>query len=84
MSYKLKVAVGVNGNIVALEKFPDEERHAGLNDMIEDLEGYFETDETPGVYLATISIDKAESNKYNDPTDDVFLVIEAMSPLNLY
>lgn len=51
---KLKVAVGVNGNFVFLEKFPDEELHYTMNDELIELESNIDFTEPPGIYLAEL------------------------------
>ncbi|HUM42166.1 MAG TPA: hypothetical protein PKI14_04380 [Fervidobacterium sp.] len=48
--YKCKIAVGISGKILVLEGFPDDEYHAGLQEMLEEMESEVELDELPGVY----------------------------------
>lgn len=49
---KLKVAVGIHGYVVLLEKFPNDQEHAYLNEELRNIESDCIFDETPGIYLA--------------------------------
>lgn len=70
---KRKIAIGVTGKVVLLEKFPDDETHSFMNDLIDDFEKNTDSLETPGVYLAQFGLENIGSK---DPTeDDVYLVI---------
>jgi len=90
----LKIYVGLYDRYVLCEKFPDDEDHAGLHEMLdfmytEDEPCVYHTDENdnftgnnvePGFYLAHLSL---ENNYLNDPTDDEsFLVIEKIEKFN--
>lgn len=80
--FKTKIAVGITGRIVVLEKFPDDEKHAGLEEMLEELENDSESNEPPGVYMATMSI--TDKNYNGDPTYDyVYLDIDSVEPLEV-
>lgn len=90
----LKIYVGLNNRYVLCEKFPDDQDHAGLHEMLdfmyfEDEPCVYDTDEngnftgkdvSPGFYTAYLSL---ENNYLNDPTDDEsFLVIKSIEKLD--
>lgn len=76
---KLKIAVGVRGNCVLLERFPDDEEHYGLQDMLEEFETNCTFDDPPGVYLAEFDL---VGNNPIDPTDyDVYLDVITLEKL---
>ncbi|HLD91682.1 MAG TPA: hypothetical protein VI911_11845 [Patescibacteria group bacterium] len=75
---KLKVFVGIDGRWVLCEKFPDDEEHGGLEEMLTDLiSECIEVEEKMGFYLMSfkmaywdnpedggyLDIDKLEKNK---------------------
>lgn len=65
--YKCKIAVGISGKIVILEGFPDDEKHAGLHEMLEEMEAEVELDELPGVYECECVV---KNNYHADPQYD--------------
>lgn len=75
---KLKVAIDVYGRISLLEKFPDDEKHAGLNAWLDDIHGDFEVDGKyqPGVYLADFSIELNSGSYLGEYTAEPELVID--------
>lgn len=76
--YKLQIAVGIHGRIVVLEKFPDDEKHAGLNEMLDELDEWY-TDEPPGIYVATIEI--ANIDPDDGSRECAWLHIQSLEPL---
>jgi hypothetical protein len=76
---KLKVAVGIYGTLVFLEKFPDDEEHYGLQEMLDCCYFEFEAEEPPGVYLATMAIE----SRYNafQGEHDAELYIDKLEPV---
>jgi hypothetical protein len=58
-TYRLKLAIGTSGKVVALERFPNDKKHAGLNDMLEVLErSEYYRESSPGIYLADVYIEE--------------------------
>lgn len=76
---KLKVAVGINGKFVFLEKFPDDEEHYGLKEMLDDLEYEGDLTDPPGVYMATMAMESSFNAMEND--HDAYLVIDKLEPI---
>lgn len=75
--YKLKIAVGISGRIIVLEKFPNDEKHQGLDEMLEGLENDYMEFTEPGVYEANIIV---ETLAPRDPQDDnCFLLIKSLN-----
>ena len=61
---KLKIAVGVRGNIVFLEKFPNDEDHPYMNDFLQGLESDSTFNEAAGIYLATLDFTGGHETGY--------------------
>lgn len=80
---ELKVAVSITGRIAVLERFPDDEEHAGLHEMLLEFESAgIETDDSPGLYMATFFVD--QTNPY-DPSDvEAYLEISKMETIPDY
>ena len=78
---KLKVAVGVYGDVVFLEKFPDDEEHGGLNDMLLDCHREFDAVEGPGVYMATMGMTSTGPDWTGDY--DAYLDILKLEPVDV-
>lgn len=80
---ELKVAVSISGRVSILERFPDDEEHAGLHEMLLELElDSVEAGEAPGVYMATFYIDHTQNY---DPSDDsAYLDISRLETLPDY
>ena len=81
---KLKVYVGLDNRFVMCEKFPDDEDHAGLHDMLQDWIDYDTvfTDEPlkQGFYILEFEID---CKHYTDPTEqDVCLELKSYNLMN--
>ena len=77
---KLKCAVGYNGRVVFLEKFPNDEEHAGLDEMLDSLaEDEFTVEEKAGIYLAELSLSRGECVWTGEK--DAELEIEKLEPL---
>ena len=66
-TYRLKVAVNRRGRLIVLEEFPQDEHHAGLHEMIPDLEDG-EYDIESGIYHADCVVET--SMHYNAPSPD--------------
>lgn len=78
---KLKIAVGITGYILALESFPNDEEHAGLNELLGDLVDNSCVDEESGVYTADLSV---EMTDYGDPTTDfAYLAITKLTRIDM-
>lgn len=67
LMYKLKIAVGISGRVTVLEGFPDDEKHAGLHELVSDFEENIELDEPAGIYTALMTVNTVT---YKDPQDD--------------
>jgi len=80
--FKLKVAVGISGRVLALEKFPNDEKHAYLDEMIPDLEDYADVNEPAGVYEADIGIEQSSSSLMGPEYDSSYLVINGLRKLD--
>jgi hypothetical protein len=80
---ELKVAVSISGRIAILERFPDDEEHAGLHEMLLELElSGIEGDEPAGLYMATFYIDQTNPP---DPSDiETYLEIEKLETIPDY
>jgi hypothetical protein len=66
-TYRLKVAVNRRGRLVVIEEFPQDEHHAGLHEMIPDLEdGEYNVE--AGIYYADCVVET--SMKYHAPSPD--------------
>jgi hypothetical protein len=81
---KLKAYVGLDNRFVMCEKFPDDEDHAGLHDMLQDWIDYDTvfTDEPlkQGFYILEFEID---CKHYTDPTEqDVCLELKSYNLMN--
>ena len=70
---KLKVAVGIYGNFVFLEKFPVDEYHENMNENLPDLESNSDFNDAPGIYLATLEYTTTQSDHTGDT--DVYLEV---------
>jgi len=77
---KLKVAVDVYHRISFLEKFPNDEEHAGLQEIIDAEYSDFEAKEDikPGLYLATLDF---EQYRHWDGEPDVYLNVVQLEPI---
>lgn len=76
---KLKAYVGVDNRFVLCEKFPDDEEHAGLHDMLQDWVDYdtvlMDEPMEQGFYMLEFEID---STHYTNPTEqDAVLVLKS-------
>ena len=72
---KLKIAIGIDGKGVFLERLPDDEEHAGLQDLFDFLkDDLYDFVEKPGIYLATLQM-TSPLPRYNDPYPDPYLEI---------
>lgn len=75
---KLKAYVGLDNRFVMYEKFPDDEDHAGLHDMLQDWIDYdivlMDEPMKQGFYMLEFEI---ERKHYTDPQEeDAFLVLK--------
>jgi hypothetical protein len=78
---KLLCSVDIFGMVHFLEKFPDDEDHQGLHDMLEDANGEIESEEPAGVYLAELFIDmNLDTNPINDMA---YLEVEKLTPVTV-
>ena len=75
MMYELKIAVGLSGRIVVMKSFPDDEKHAGLHDLVDDFETETEVEKKPGLYIATVYVSRSE----DEP--DAILEISEIEPI---
>lgn len=75
----LKIAVGISGRVLFLEKFPDDEEHAGLNDFIPDIEYSIDVTEPPGLYMASFRF--VTANSFLEP-DEQYLDIDKLEPVS--
>jgi len=66
---KLKIAIGVHGNIVFLEKFPDDEDHPYMNESLPDIESDSTFNDFPGIYLATLEFVGGRYGDHNGEED---------------
>lgn len=73
---KLKVAVGVHGKIVFLEKFPEDEHHAYLNENLPDLESECDFNDAPGIYLATLNFTGGQESNCDGDSDACLEIVE--------
>lgn len=81
---RLKCYVGLDNKFVLCQKFPDDEDHAGLHDMLQDFLDYDDViADTPmeqGFYELEFEID---CKHYTDPTEqDAWLVIKNIKKIN--
>ena len=73
--HMLKVAVGLfNGKLVVLEDFPNDEAHAGLHEMTNELE-YGEYNVEAGIYLVDVAVVTESNSMGPDPDDSTYLEI---------
>ena len=68
------VAVGLDKRCVILEGFPDDEKHYGLKEMLEEVQDNSEFDLPAGVYKMYFYIEN--TNTYNPEYDNVYLELE--------
>jgi DNA-binding FrmR family transcriptional regulator len=61
-TYTLKVAVNNRGKLVVVEEFPNDDIHAGLHELIPDIENDEYKDLNAGVYYARCAIKHRDSN----------------------
>lgn len=77
---KLKAYVGMDSQFVMCEYFPDDEEHAGLNDMLKDFIGYDDyLAEEPleqGFYLLEFEIEQESLSSISPELSDPFLVLK--------
>ena len=76
----LRVAVGITGTIVVLEKFPDDEDHAGLNEMLVEFEeNQWDSfcEQAPGVYKADFDIEPSTADQFGESEN--FLYIDKLT-----
>jgi hypothetical protein len=80
---ELKVAVGITGRVVVLEQFPDDEEHAGLHEMLAEIEiDSSEVEYSAGIYMATFQV---EQTSPRDPSDiEAYLDIVKMETIPDY
>lgn len=79
----LKIAIGYDGRATFLEKFPDDEDHAGLHEMLEDAQSdLYGFSEKAGIYLAYMMIVNTLPNRY-DGDVDTYLEITRLEPIML-
>ena len=76
---KLKVAVDIRGVVCFLEKFPDDEEHDGLHEMLENCHGEIDSDMKPGLYLATMEIGHTQQSW--DGETEAYLDVVNLEPL---
>lgn len=82
-TFQLKVAVNRRGRLIVIEDFPDDERHAGLHEMVPDLEdGEYQViagnniqNQEPGIYLADVTVDTYDGGRAGPEYQDAFLRI---------
>lgn len=79
---KLKAYVGLDNRFVLCEKFPDDEEHAGLHDMLQDWIDYDTvlTDEPmkQGFYMLEFELEDNFGSKFLCPTEqEVYLVLKS-------
>jgi hypothetical protein len=80
--FKLKVYVGLDNKFVLCERFPNDEFHGGLHDMLQDFVDYDsvlidENDDQleQGFYEIELEIDKRET--YDSPEVDAYFVLKS-------
>lgn len=74
---QLKAYVGIDNRFVMCEKFPDDEDHAGLNDMLMEWIDYdthlSDVPMEPGFYLLTFEIASQEYHNFDRDMSDAYL-----------
>lgn len=77
---KLKAYVGLDGRYVLCERFPNDEEHAGLHDLLQDFVDYdvylsdmIEDDLEQGFYELEFELGRNE--RYGIPEIDVYLIL---------
>jgi hypothetical protein len=82
---KLKCYVGLNSKFVMLEKFPNDEYHAGLNDMLEDFIGWDDilTDNPIPIGMYELEFEVEQDINFNPDKDmsDAYLSIKSYRKL---
>lgn len=73
-TYELKVAVNRRGKLIVLEEFPQDEHHAGLHEMIPELEDG-EYDIESGIYMADCVVETSMNYNASSPDDSTYLNI---------
>ena len=81
---KIKAYVGLDNRFVLCEKFPDDEEHGGLHDMLQDWIDYdtviADTPVNQGFYMLEFEVDYVN---YTDPTEqDAVLVLKKYEAVN--
>ena len=78
----LKVYVDVFGRLSFMEKFPDDEEHDGLNEMLKEMiEQDGSCDEPSGFYMAEMDIEIEETYSWDGPDDDAYMTIKELVPV---
>lgn len=79
----LKVYVDVFGHVSFMEKFPDDEEHAGLNEMLKEMVEQGDDNGTvfPGFYMAEMDIETIPSYSWDGPYDDAYMIIKELKPI---
>lgn len=77
---KLKIAIGISGRCIFLEKFPDDEDHVDCNEQISAIEDAVEFDEKPGIYLA--SFHWVQEQNHYDGNHDGYIDIKDVELIN--
>ena len=73
---KLKVAVGIHGNIVFLEEFPDDEHHAYMNESLSDVEANSAFNDASGIYLAELRFDGGQETRHDGESDPYLEIVK--------
>jgi hypothetical protein len=79
----LKVYVDVFGHLGFMEKFPDDEEHDGLNEMLKEMveqgDDIISRKELPGFYMAEMDTEVTDS--WDGLEDDTYMTIKELKPI---
>lgn len=79
----LKIAIGYDGRATFLEKFPDDEDHGHLHDLLEDAQSdLYGFSEKAGIYLAYMMVSNTIPHRY-DGEVIAYLEITRLEPIML-
>lgn len=72
----LKIFVGIDGFWVLCEKFPDDERHGGLNELLDDfILDNVKVEESMGFYAASFEVEQKPGGWRGSEYDEAELVM---------
>lgn len=70
---KILIAVNSRGRIVVVERFPDNEKHAGMNELLNEMEDNIEVTLIPGIYW--VEVEMIFDNYYHPEYETFYLDI---------